>query len=120
MGAATVWCYTTDSKKRWEECDVAKDEKCDNEGLNEDFGFWPNRPFYMRSRMPMRRVMRCHGGGWIHLNRWVKNRQDQLFYFDGVSKTIKSQQWKNYAIEKHSNGGHPYMRATSNVNSRWW
>jgi hypothetical protein len=88
--------------------------------MNEEFGFYINRPFYFRSRMPMKRVMRCHGGGWIHLNRWVKNRQDQLFWFDEKTKTIRSQQWKNYAIEKHSNGGHPYMRATATITSRWW
>jgi len=74
----------------------------------------------MRSRMPMRRVMQCHGAGWIHLNRWKKNRNDQLFWFDEKTKTVHSQQWKNYVIEKYSNGGHPYMRATATVNSRWW
>jgi len=74
----------------------------------------------MRSRMPMRRVMRCHGGGWIHLNRWVKGRKDQLFWFNEKTKTVNSEQWKNYFIEKYSNGGHPYMRASATVTSRWW
>jgi len=74
----------------------------------------------MRSRMPMKRVMQCHGGGWIHLNRWKKGRKDQLFWFNETSKTVNSEQWKNYVIEKYSNGGHPYLRASSTVTSRWW
>jgi len=74
----------------------------------------------MRSRMPMRRVMRCHGNGWIHLNRWVKGRQDQLFWFDEKTKTVRNQQWKNSAIERHSKGGHPYLRATGTITGRWW
>jgi len=56
----------------------------------------------------------------MHLNRWVKNRNDQLFWFDEKTKTVRSQQWKNYAMERYSNGGHPYMRANSSVKSRWW
>jgi hypothetical protein len=58
MGANTVWCYTTDAGKRWEVCDVERDEKCEDEstGLNEDFGFEANKPFYLRSRLAMRRV----------------------------------------------------------------
>ena len=49
MGANTVWCYTTDSGKRWEVCNVDRDEVCDDDKLNEEFGFYPDRPFYIRS-----------------------------------------------------------------------
>jgi len=98
--------------------DKSKEEKSD--GFNEEYGFFGNRNFYIRSRMPMRRVMRCHGAGWIHLNRWVKNRKDQLFFFDEKTNTVRNGQWKTHAIERYSNGGHPYLRATSSISSRWW
>ena len=89
-------------------------------GMVKDFGFYANRPFYFRSRLPMQRVMECIGANNIVLKRWVKNRTAQQFYFDPVSKTIRSQQWKNYAVEIQSNGGSANLRATSTINSRWW
>jgi hypothetical protein len=104
----------------WDVIYLDKAGKIESEGLNEEFGFHINRPFYFRSMMPMRRVMRCHGAGWIHLNRWVKGRKDQLFWFDEKTKTVRNEQWKSHAIERHSNGGHPYLRATSGITSRWW
>jgi hypothetical protein len=89
-------------------------------GLVGDFGFHANRPFYFRSRMPMQRVMECIGASNMTLRRWRKNTLAQQFYFDPVSKTIRSQQWKNYAMEIQSNGGSANLRATSTINSRWW
>jgi hypothetical protein len=88
--------------------------------MNEDFGFQVNRPFYLRSRLPMQRIVQCHGATHVRLNRWLKNRKDQQFFFEPVSKTIRSNNWKNYALEIQSNGGHPNLRFTSGINSRWW
>jgi len=106
--------------QKWNVIYLDKAGKDETTGLNEEFGFDINRPFYIRSRMPMKRVMQCHGAGWIHLNTYKAKRLDQQFWFDEKTKTIHSQQWKNYAVEKYSNGGHPYLRATATVNSRWW
>jgi hypothetical protein len=85
-----------------------------------DFGFHINRPFYFRSRLPMKRVAECHGANNIWLRRWRKNETGQQFFFDSVSKTIRSQKWKNYAMEIQSNGGSANLRMTSGINSRWW
>jgi hypothetical protein len=65
--------------------------KTQTKGLVGDFGFYANRPFYLRSRLPMQRVMECIGANNITLRRWRKNTKAQQFYFDPVSKTIKSQ-----------------------------
>jgi hypothetical protein len=71
--------------------------------------------------MPMERVMEVHGAGWTRLNRWAKNKaRQQQFFFDQRTKTIHNNYWKNYVINIHSNGGHPYIIATSTINSRWW
>jgi hypothetical protein len=44
------------------------------EGMNEDFGFEVNRPFYIRSRLPMKRVAEMVGASNIVLKRYVKGR----------------------------------------------
>jgi hypothetical protein len=49
--------------------------------------------------MPMKRVAECVGANNMVLRRYVKGRVSQQYYFDGVSRTIRSQQWKNYALE---------------------
>jgi hypothetical protein len=70
--------------------------------------------------MPMKRVAECVGANNMILRRYVKGRVAQQYYFDGVSRTIRSQQWKNYAMEIQSNGGSANVRFTSSINSRWW
>jgi len=76
-----------------------------SKGLNTKYGFHNNRPFYFVSRMPMKRVAECHGANNIWLRRYRKNVAAQQFFFDPVSKTLRSQQWKNYALAIQSNGG---------------
>jgi hypothetical protein len=89
--------------------------------MNEEFGFYINRPFYMRSRMPMKRVATKHGNHWIYLRRWTPaHAKHAQWRFDEKTKTIYNMQWTNYVMEIHSNGGHPYVRSTTTVNSRWW
>jgi bacillopeptidase F (M6 metalloprotease family) len=108
------------ANQRWKVVYLDKAKKEPTSGLNEEFGFYINRPFYLISRLPMRRVAQCHGANNIALNRWLKNRKDQMFVFDGVSKTIRSHNWKNNAMEIQSNGNSANLRMTSGINSRWW
>jgi len=68
----------------------------------------------------MKRVIETIGANNMVIKRYVKGRTAQQFYFDPVSKTIRSQQWKNYAVEIQSNGGSNNIRVTSGINSRWW
>jgi hypothetical protein len=89
--------------------------------MNEEFGFYINRPFYMRSRMPMKRVATMHSNHWIYLRRWTESHKaHSQWRFDERTKTIYNMNWKNYVMEIHGNGGHPYVRSTASVNSRWW
>jgi hypothetical protein len=73
----------------------------------------------MVSRMPMKRVAECVGANNIQLKRWRNNVAGQQFFFDGISKTVKSQQWNDRSLTIQSNGGgaNLYMTTTS---SRWW
>jgi hypothetical protein len=55
-----------------------------------DWGMHSNRPFYLRSRLPMKRVAEVHGANNLWLRRWRKNTAAQQFFFDCTSKTIRS------------------------------
>jgi len=114
-----VWNRHNGANQRWKV--VYKDEaaKPVTKGESKEFGFQINRPFYFVSRLPMGRVVECHGANNIWLRKYRKNVVAQQFWFDNVSKTIRSQQWKNYALTIQSNGGSSNMRMEG-VNSRWW
>ena len=105
--------------QRWKVVYVDEAEEEQDKGLNKEFGFHVNRPFYFRSRMLFHRVVDQHSNTWNYLRRWVKNRTSQQWYFDNVSKTIKNKWRTSYSMQIHSNGGHPYSSATT-TNSRWW
>jgi len=106
-------------QQKWRVEYVDKAEKEKTQGFNEEFGFHINRPFYIRSRLPMRRVAECHGANNVWLKRWRKNTTAQQWYFDGVSKTIRNNHWKSHALDIQSNGGSNNLRCTTS-NSRWW
>jgi len=38
-------------------------------GLNKDFGFYVNKPFYIRSRLPSKRMATCEGNV-VYQKRW--------------------------------------------------
>jgi hypothetical protein len=68
----------------------------------------------------MKRVAEAIGANNIVIKRWRKNVTAQQYYFDCATKTIRSQQWKNYAMEIQSNGGSKNIRMTSVIHGRWW
>ena len=89
-------------------------------GLDPGSGYYINRPFYFVSRLPMRRVAECIGANNMVIKRYAKGRTAQQFYYDIKTRTVRSQQWKNYAMEIQSNGGSSNLRMTSSINSNWW
>jgi hypothetical protein len=108
------------ANQKWKVLYVDKAKPVPTKGFDEKFGFHINRPFYFVSRLPMKRVVECVGANNLRLNRWRKNKTQQQFFYDSVSKTIRSQTWKNYAMEIQSNGGSSNLRMTSGITSRWW
>jgi hypothetical protein len=91
----------------------------ETKGLNEEFGFHINRPFYIVSELPFNRVAEMHGNTQVNLKRWRKNTRQQQWWFDEVSKTVRNNYWKNYALDIQGNGGSSNLR-TAGINSRWW
>jgi hypothetical protein len=61
------------ANQRWKIIYLDKADKIRTKGFNKEFGFHINRPFYIRSRMPMQRVAECHGANNVWLKRWRKN-----------------------------------------------
>jgi hypothetical protein len=68
----------------------------------------------------MKRVVHCHGANNLVIHQYKKNTLEQQFYYDNTSKTIRSQKWKNYAMEIQNNGRSANARMTSGITSRWW
>jgi adenylate kinase family enzyme len=85
--------------------------------MSKDFGFKINEPFYIVSRLPMNRVAEVVGGRNIVLKTLDANRkrQEQMFVFDNVSKTIKSKRYMDRSL--NTAGNNLDMRTT---NSRWF
>jgi len=46
-------------------------------GVNKDFGFHVNRPFYIISKLPFERVIECHGANNVWMKRWRNNARAQ-------------------------------------------
>jgi hypothetical protein len=95
-------------------------KKTKTKGLNEEFGFYINRPFYIVSELPFNRVIEMLGGANVVLKRWRNNAKNQQFFFDEVSKTIKNNQWKNFCLDIQGNGGSSNLRTVRSITSRWW
>jgi hypothetical protein len=70
--------------------------------------------------MGIKRVLETIGANNLVIKRWRKNVAAQTYIMDPVSKTIKSNHWKNYAMEIQSKGASANLRMTSGINSRWW
>jgi hypothetical protein len=68
----------------------------------------------------MNRIAESIGASQVRLKRWRKNVAAQQWFFDCVSKTVRSNHWKNYAMEIPSNGNQNELRCTASITSRWW
>jgi hypothetical protein len=68
---------SNNANQKWKIVYLDKAEAIRTKGFNKEFGFHINRPFYIRSRMPMQRVAECHGANNVWLKRWRKNTNAQ-------------------------------------------
>ena len=82
-----VWKRHNGRNQRWSilYTDDAKPDA--KKGKNRRFNFYINRPFYIVSKLPMRRVIEVVGGRNLVI-RTRSTRNTQKFVFDQKSKTI--------------------------------
>jgi hypothetical protein len=90
--------------QKWKVLYLDKKAKRQTKGLNEEFGFYINRPFYIRSRLPMQRVVECVHRGNVLIRRWRKNVKSQQWKFDEANKTIINNQWNDLSLDIQGNG----------------
>jgi hypothetical protein len=114
-----AWKRHGGANQRWRIVYVDRARKEQDKGFQRHYGFHIGRAFYFRSRLPMRRIAEAVSTN-IKLRRWNKGRvRQQTFRFDGTTKTIKSQYYKQYSLDITSNGRAANLRLTT-TNSRWW
>jgi hypothetical protein len=101
--------------QKWKLLYADKAKPVQMKGLNKKFGLEVNRPFFIVSKMWMNRVAECVGASNIVIKTLVRTNKGQQFYFDGGTKTIKSNQWKDRSITL--SGKNLYMTTTS---ARWF
>ena len=65
---------TNNANQRWRV--VYKDKSTtQTKGLDKEFGFEINRPFYIQSRLPTNRVLEYQSGHHLRIRQWVMNRR---------------------------------------------
>jgi len=113
-----VWNRNRSKAQQWKLIYVDKAEKPKNKGFDKDLGLERNRPFYIVSKLTMERVVECWGANNIILSDFTGSLGQQ-FFFDPVSKTIKSQQWKDRSMTIQGAGRSANLHMTT-TNSRWF
>jgi len=73
--AVGVQNNTGKKNQKWQVVYVDQASKVETKGLNEEFGFYINRPFYLVSELPMNRVAEMLGGTNMVLKRWRNNQR---------------------------------------------
>jgi hypothetical protein len=108
---------TNNANQRWKVVYVDK-STTQTKGLDKDFGWEINRPFYIVSRLPTNRVLEYQGGNVLRIRMWQMNKRSQQWVYDS-SRTIKSVANKGHSISIQSSGRSNNLR-TEGPNSRWW
>jgi len=114
-----MWNRHNGANQRWRIVYVDQFKE-QTKGLVDEFGLFANRAFYIRSRLPNRRMAECQGNYDVRQRRWRNGETAQQWIFDPVKKVIRSKKWSNRVLEtsNHSNGlGN--MRCYT-PSSRWW
>lgn len=97
--------------------DAAEDQK--TSGIYKPYEIHLGRPFVIRSRLPMQRVITVVNGRNIVIRTHNRSDQNQIFFLDPGTKTIKSAAYKDKSIDIQSSGGSSNIQVWS-TNARWW
>lgn len=114
-----VWTKHNGLNQRWKI--IYLDEKADEPttGIDQDSGLYRNRPFYVISRLAKHRALTVKHGHQLRIAKKVKDAPSQLFYFDHLTRTIKSKQYTGKSISIPSSGG-ANACDIQKTDARWW
>ena len=88
-----VWKRHNGQNQKWNVVylDTIKEEKIGNKGFDKDAGLYINRPFYIVTRMPSKRVVESMSGNVLRLKQWSRNRKNQQqFFYSSEDRSIRS------------------------------
>ena len=85
--------------QRWKILYLDEIKKGGKGGYNSDFGFHINRPFYIVSRLHMKRVIEVVGGRNLVIRTRHQSRNTQKWIFNGASKTITSVHYRDRSFD---------------------
>ena len=105
------------ANQRWNVVYLDQSTREATEGLDPDFGFYRNRPFYIISRLCMRRFVEVVDGNLVISSR--KDEQSQQFQFDSETKTLVSVAFPEKSIEIMNEGTASNARIWE-TNARWF
>jgi hypothetical protein len=119
-GGQVIFSKKTSSiQQRWTVVYSEKEVALKTEGLQADFGFSINRPFYIISKLSFGRALTVVGGRNVVIQAKKYKNVGQQFYFDNATKTIKSQQYKDKSIDIQNSGTSRNVQIWK-TNGRWW
>jgi hypothetical protein len=84
--------------------------------LNEEFGLYVERDFYVVTQLPSHRYLDLIGANFVI--KTPNGRKSQVWYFDQKSLSIKSKT-NNQSWNIQSNGGNKGMHLAG-TNTQWW
>jgi hypothetical protein len=97
--------------------DEAEDSK--TKGLYTPYQIHLARAFFVRSRMPMGRVVTIVGGRNLVLKTFDKSNNNQYFFLDPATKTIKSVGNQAYSWDIQNSGKSSNLQVWR-TNARWF
>jgi hypothetical protein len=68
-------------------------------GMYTPMGLHLGRPFVIRSRMPMQRVLDVDNGTNVYIKTHDRTLESQVWFLDAASKTIKNVKYKDKSLD---------------------
>jgi hypothetical protein len=109
--------YTIQQKWRLVYVDHAEEQK--TSGIYTPYNIHLGRAFIIRSRLPMQRVLTIVNNRNIVIQTHDRTNQNQLWFLDPSTKTIKSVGQNAKSIDIQNSGGSSNVQAWK-TNARWW
>jgi len=92
-----------------------------SKGFNRDFGFHINRDFVIESKYLADKYVEIDGSGNYYMRKLVyPPKKTHIYYFDQVTKRIRSKQWAQYSLAIYSSGNSKWANGNSGQRTRWW
>lgn len=98
-----AWARHDGLNQRWKILYLDEKKEEPTKGIDKDAGLYRNRPFYITSKMGGKRVITLKGNNLVMQSKG-QNNEGQLWYFDHLTRTIKSQQFKGKSIDISNSG----------------